>query len=74
MPQLWQNFVCSIMYLLSPCPICFFCMWAAGYAAQLAKKLEKVLRGLEPGGEEWKEAAALAERLRRPQGAEHGEN
>ena len=47
---------------------------AAGYAAQLAKKLEKVLRGLEPGGEEWKEAAALAERLRRPQGAEHGEN
>ena len=39
---------------------------AAGYAAQLAKKLEKVLRGLEPGGEEWKEAAALAERLPAP--------
>ena len=43
-------------------------------AAQLAQKVEKVLRGLEPGSPEWKEAAALNEQLRRPQGAEHGES
>ena len=58
---------------------CMFGRWrqlpgAEGYQAQLAQKVEKVLRGLEPGSPEWKEAAALNEQLRRPQGAEHGES
>ena len=58
---------------------CMFGRWrdlpgAAGYEAQLAQKVEKVLRGLEPGSPEWNEAAALDEQLRRPQGAEHGES
>ena len=60
-------------------PQCLFGRWrdlpgAEGYEAQLAQKVEKVLRGLAPGSPEWKEAAALAEQLRRPQGAEHGES
>lgn len=58
---------------------CLFGRWqdlpgAGGYRAQLAKKVDKVLRGLAPGSDEWKEAAALARELRRPQGAEHGED
>ena len=58
---------------------CLFGRWrrlpgAAGYQAQLAQKLEKALRGFEPGSPEWREAAALADQLRRPQGAEHGES
>ena len=58
---------------------CLFGRWrrlpgAAGYQAQLAQKLEKALRGFEPGSPEWREAAALADQLRRPQGAKHGES